>query len=360
MKKFLYYIFLVILIISLSGCSGKKQQSKEEDKGFDIKKAEAFITTYMNGLMKEDYEGVKKMYTDELKKEQKLTTNTSLKVKGFRIEETTQIGQSGKFKVRVARTNLYRPSAYLDEYTFKVIMDKWNYKINDITSSQQKEAFFENGGIRIRNENNVKTMLLMNYEQLPKYGYSKDDKAQLYKLFVPNKYFNNIDFSYTGDTVAVSTYDKSSFVSIVKIDESLAVQGQQEGGSSGGSGGSGQQNPTNLKEKPIGKEVMSLDILNNSKVQYMTFSPDEKYLVVQYTNGENMRNLKVYSAEKGDIIPFRFEENYNLSNVNIDFEGFEKEMLYYSVTPIASKKDIEKNVSGQWQLSLEDFKAKKK
>ena len=39
------------------------------------------------------------------------------------------------------------------------------------------------------------------------------------------KKFSSINFSYEGEKLAISTYNKNSFIGIVNIDESLAVQG---------------------------------------------------------------------------------------------------------------------------------------
>ena len=50
---------------------------------------------------------------------------------------------------------------------------------------------------------------------------------------VPIKEFSSINFSYEGEKLAVSTYNKNSFIGIVNIDESLAVQG--DAGKSGSS-----------------------------------------------------------------------------------------------------------------------------
>ena len=37
------------------------------------------------------------------------------------------------------------------------------------------------------------------------------------------------------------------------------------------------------KEKPIGKEIATLDLLRDSKIEFMNFSPEEKHITVQYT-----------------------------------------------------------------------------
>ena len=91
----------------------------------------------------------------------------------------------------------------------------------------------------------------------------------------------------------------------------------------------------------------------------MVFSPDEKFLLVQYTNIENRKCLRAYNSDKGDLISFKFEENYNVNNLDIKYAYFGKDTLYYEVVPKDDKKDIEKQVAGMWQLDLKKFKAKK-
>ena len=124
-------------------------------------------------------------------------------------------------RLRVARTSMDSSLSCLDEYTIKIVKDGAEYKISEVTSSPQKEAFVEGTGIRFRDKKNVKSNLIIDKSGIPKYVYSKDDEARLYKILVPLKEFRSINFNYEGDKIAVSTYNKNSFIGVVNIDESL-------------------------------------------------------------------------------------------------------------------------------------------
>ena len=241
----------------------------------------------------------------------------------------------------------------MDEYAIKVVKDGAEYKISEVNSAPQKEAFVEGTGIRFRDKKNIKTNLIVDGAGLPKYAYARDDGAKLYKIVVPIKEFSSINFSYEGEKLAISTYNKNSFIGIVSIDESLAVQGDagKSSGQSSQGGGSGEM----AKEKPIGKELIPIDLLLNCKVEFMAFSLDEKFLLVQY-NKENVgKYIRVYKVDSGDMIPVNFEKDYPIEKVQIVFSSFGEGTMTYEVIPKSNVTSSETDIIGKWKLDLKDF-----
>ena len=235
----------------------------------------------------------------------------------------------------------------------KLLKMELNYKISEVTSIPQKEAFVEGIGIRFRDKKNVKTNLIIDKAGLPKYAYSRDDGAQLYKIMVPIKEFSSINFSYEGDKLAVSTYNKNSFIGVVNIDESLAVQG--DAGKSGEQSSQGGGSDVIAKEKPIGKELIPIDLLLNCKVEFMTFSLDEKFLVVQYIKENMGKYIRVYKVDNGEMIPVNFEKDYPIEKVQIIFSSFGEDTMTYEVIPKPNVNSSEADIIGKWKLDLKNF-----
>ena len=355
MKKILSCLLIVFCILSFSACIKKEKNSKVN--GFELKDAANVVDSYMSYIMKEDYEKSKKLYTKELSKKTSNMPFNDIKIKGFKIIESIEIGESGVFKVRVARTSLVSSLACLDEYSIKVIKEGKQYKVNEIISSPQKEAFAQSIGIRLRDKKDVKTNLIIDESGIPKYSYSKDDVARLYKIMVPIKKFSSINFNYEGDKLAVSTYNKNSFIGIVNIDESLAVQGNT--GNSQGQPSQGGGSEEIAKEKPIGKDLVQIDLLINCKVEFMTFSLDEKFLVVQYIKENMGKYIRIYNVDTGELIPVDFEKDYPIGKFQLSFSSFGEDSMYYEVAPRTNVSGSKSNSIGKWQLDLNSFKVKK-
>lgn len=369
MKKKKFFIVILIFIFMFSSSCGKLQKDSSKDteesieKSFDINAAKNIVDLYLNYLVKEDYKSAMKYYSKEMIEKRIDIKNTPLKVKGYNIEDINQVGKEGVFKLKVARTNLSEPFATLDECIMKINKEDENYKIVDIKNNTEGEVFIQRGNIRIRKKNNADTNLLINIAGIPQYSFPKDDKLAMSKLLIPKKNYGVMAFSYSGSSVAISTYDNNSFACIVKLDESESVQGKGTDAESEGSDAGQQKNQSSkedmIKEKPLGKEVIELDILIDSKIEYMTFSQDEKYILLQYSKDKDKRSIRVYNADSGEIIPFKFEKKFPLDKVQVLFSSFDDKSINVRVMPIDDKHNDVKDVIGNWQVDLKDYKCKK-
>lgn len=363
---------LISLIVAISllfvqgilvGCSSKKkEESKGTTESFDMKAASNVADTYMKYLMKEDAENSKKFYSKELSKSSVSEENRNLKILGYDLSETNEIGKSGLFKMRVARADIIKPFASLDEYSLKIKKEGADYKISETNDVIQKEAFIQNNQIRLRNKNNVNTNLVVDFGGIPNYVFPKDDKSNVDKITVPKNHYGIINFSYSGDSLAISTFDKDAYIAVVKLEEAMSVQGGDGGGGGDTEGGDKQKGGgagATAQEKPIGKEITSLDLLKNSKVEFLTFSPTEKFVAVQYIKPEIGHCIRVYKSDGGDLIPFKFEEKFPMNKVDVLFSSYDKESLNFDVVPKKADDKSVGDVTGKWQVSLRDFKAKK-
>lgn len=368
-KKLLSCILIPCILISFSSCkTQKKQETNEEAENFEIKVAQNVVNVYMKALMRDDYESAKKLYTKELAKKTQSAQDSDLKVRGYSIDETSEVGRSGFFRVKVARMSLDKPITTLDECSIKIIREGSEYKINEIENETEKEAFYENNTLRVRSRDNLKTNLLIDSSSFPQYAFPKDDEGNLSKELVPRNKFSVMNFGYEGEKIAISTYDKNSYIGVISIDESMAAQagggggqGQgkgEQGGKSGGTGGQG-QDPSMAREQPIGKEMTTLDLLNDSKVEFMTFSDGEKFVLVQYNKSNMGRCIRVYDTDSGELIPVKFEEKYPYGKVEIVFSSFDKDVLNYEVVGKNVNDETLQDKVGKYQMNLKDFKIKR-
>ncbi|MFL0269154.1 hypothetical protein [Candidatus Clostridium radicumherbarum] len=365
-KKAACYIVLMLAFMCVTGCGSKNEEKpKAQENEFEIKVAQNVVELYMKSLMKDDLEGARKLLTKDLSLKTKDEGNSDLKVKGYSIDETSEIGKSGLFKVKVTRMNLTKPVATLDDCSIKVIMEGSDYKIGEVKNEAEKEAFLENYTLRLRSKDNLKTNLLIDSSSFPQYVFSKDDKGNLTKLPVPRSSYSVMNFGYGGEKIAISTFDKDSFLGLIKIDESMTTQGGSTGGASDqsqgdqGKGGGAGGGTAIGREKPIGKQMAALDLIKDSKIEFMTFSNGEKFILAQYNKTNAGRCIRVYNTDSGDLIKVNFENEYSYGKVEIVFSSFDKDVLNYDVIQRDMKDKSAAEQAGKYQLDLKGFKIKR-
>lgn len=358
MKKYISYILVIFMFFSFIGCSEKKVENVKEKENFDIKEASVTVDKYVKLIKNEDFASCNKLLSDNMKTKEESLTKNELKIMGHQILEMSEANGEGNFKVQIIKSNLNTPETIITESMITVIKKGMDYKIDKIDNSIKKEIFYRDKMLRIRKEKDVDTNLVIDIQGLPKYAYSKDDKAKMKIETVPKSNFGVIEFGYEGNKVAMTTFDANTFVGILMLDDTMITQGKNEQ-----TGQQGEQQESVggkvLKEVPIGKQLLACDILNNSDVEAMMFSMDEKFLVVQYKTRDNSKRcMRVYSVSSGELIPVMFEEEYPLSKVQVVFEEFQKEKMLYKVIP---KIEVEKDNEyiGKWEIDLKEFKLKK-
>lgn len=362
MKKRITDILFVLLIFSVaftfSSCGKKANNKEDQGNDFEIKIATNLAQNYMYTLMNGNSIDMDKFYTYELKEMQKQSSliGGTLKINGYVIDEINETSKSGIIKIKVIRSDTSKSYAELCNYTLKIIKEGNEYKISDVKDEIEKSAFSSGSQLRYKDKNNVKTSLLMKNTSIPLYAFSKDDKGKINKLNVPNSDFTSLCYSFTGDQIVVTTNNIDSFAAVVSIDESKSVQGNSEDSkdSTKGNGKSAE-----LEEKPVGKELISLDLIKDSKIGRISFSEDEKLIMLEYKKKDVGTSIRVYMSDSGEIIKYRFEDNFPPDKVEVTFSSFTKETLNFEVALGKSKDSSVQNLIGKWQLNLKEMKANK-
>ena len=361
MKKFMHGFILLMLVISIFGCGNKNSKEEKETNKFDMKKAEKVVNEYMRAYILEDYIVMEKYLGEKIALDFS-ASKASTRIVGYSVEESMLVGENGLFKIKVSSMSKAKVGSELDSYNMKISLnDKSEYVITEIKISAEKEAFYEDFGLRLRNKSSANTDLLIDFDSFPIYAYSKEDNAKVNRIELPREHFGVINFGFSGDIIAVSTDDKISYCGIVKIGTDSVATANGQSGKDGGDQGSSKQGGSgaSIREKPVGKEIMSLDVLSDSKINFMTFSPDEKFLLVQYTNVEGTLVIKMYNVEKGELIPFNFIKYFNSNNLNLTFNYFDNDNLIYKVEAKNKSEKYDKNIEGLWKLSLKDFETQR-
>lgn len=369
MRKYVRHAFIFIISVSLLGCTENKVENVREKDRFDIKVANSIVESYIKNIAAEKFNAANELLTEKIKTDTKDIKPNDLKIKGFRTEEMNETAGEGNFRVNVVKANINKPETQIVEYRFKVIKDGIDYKINEINTSPFREAFQSFDEIRLRKENELDTLLITSMEGLPKYAYSRDDNGKMKSQLVPRNKFGVISLDYSGKTVAITTTGNNTFIGVLAFDDSMETQGGKggqsggkEGGEGGGGGGAGgqqdgQQQGKMTREKAIGKELLSCDIMTNTTIDNIVFSKDEKLLAVQYTK-EGNKSIRTYTIGSGELIDFSFEEEYPLNKVNVIFTSFEEDIMKYTVVPKGEAEGVNEYI-GNWELDLKEFKAKK-
>lgn len=365
MKK-IYLIKILFIMVFFSGilfgcASDKEFNAGNTSENFDMKSAANAVDTYMKYLMKNDIQNIKKLYSKELLKNPISGENQNLTIIGYKLNDNNEIGKSGVFKVKTVRSDLSKPFTTLDEYSIKVVKENGEYKISSISSILDKEAFVERNRIKMRSKDNIDVNVIVDINNMPQYVFSKDDQSNINKVSVPRNNFGILGFSYEGDNIAVVTYDKNSYIGVVKIDESMETQsGSSASGNSQESdtGESSQKSQIDeYNQKIIGKSIVNIDILKDSKVEFLTFSPGEKFVLVQYTNNNIGHCIRMYKMDSGDMIDFKFENKFPIDKVDIIFSSFDTNVLNFDVIAKGNNKEDLSNIVGKWRLNLKDSKA---
>ncbi|MFA6941626.1 MAG: hypothetical protein WCQ54_11725 [Clostridiaceae bacterium] len=349
MKKFLLIFLDFLLILNMAGCSKKTESKTNSD--FEIKGAQVLTDNYLKYNMRKDTENAKKLLGKGLDKN--LNFDPNLDIWGYSYDEISQVGNSGILKIFILKGSPDKAYSILEKYNIKVEKVDGDYKITEIVKKPDNEVFLEGNNLRIKEKDQLEAKLLLNKGSIPKYASSKDNKANTYSMQVSSNAFGPIAVSYSGEKVVFSTDNMGScyfaLVTISSIKETSGEGGGQKQQDQQ-QGQQGQQ--TGNVEKPVGEKLIDLDYLTNSKISLISFTPDEKYVIIGY-KGKAGNSLRIYYSASGELIKYKFEDNFNQDKYNVSFSFCDKKFIYFSVSTINNEPD---DKTGSYRMKMEDFK----
>ena len=342
---------ILILIINLFvGCSNINEKKEEKLDLFDVFKGKDLAINYLINIRNGDISSAVNNCESEI-----LESNINLSegvsnITGFQLNRAIANSQFAYYIFNVIRDSNIEPKSDLEEYIIKVNRNDDNYIISDIKSKSQRELYIKNNAIRIIGEKGGKSSLVISLNNIPKDTYLRENKIMLYKEKVPNNSFGRVVLGFTGKKIAISAIDdKNSYICIAYIDDTLMKSGTDTGDLNNNSSVALSEGLQEALEKPVTSKVVSVDLLNNCKIDDFIFSKEDDNLAVNYKNEKGLNRLNIYKAEDGEAINTKFKDIFNEYIYNIKAEYFVDNKVIFDV--FKSDQSIDE-MTGKYSLDL--------
>ena len=342
---------ILILIINLFvGCSNINEKKEEKLDLFDVFKGKDLAINYLINIRNGDISSAVNNCESEI-----LESNINLSegvsnITGFQLNRAIANSQFAYYIFNVIRDSNIEPKSDLEEYIIKVNRNDDNYIISDIKSKSQRELYIKNNAIRIIGEKGGKSSLVISLNNIPKDTYLRENKIMLYKEKVPNNSFGRVVLGFTGKKIAISEIDdKNSYICIEYIDDTLMKSGSDIVDLNNNSSVALSEGLQEALEKPVTSKVVSVDLLNNCKIDDFIFSKEDDNLAVNYKNEKGLNRLNIYKAEDGEAINTKFKDIFNEYIYNIKAEYFVDNKVIFDV--FKSDQSIDE-MTGKYSLDL--------
>ena len=342
---------ILILIINLFvGCSNINEKKEEKLDLFDVFKGKDLAINYLINIRNGDISSAVNNCESEI-----LESNINLSegvsnITGFQLNRAIANSQFAYYIFNVIRDSNIEPKSDLEEYIIKVNRNDDNYIISDIKSKSQRELYIKNNAIRIIGEKGGKSSLVISLNNIPKDTYLRENKIMLYKEKVPNNSFGKVVLGFTGKKIAISAIDdKNSYICIAYIDDTLMKSGSDIVDLNNNSSLALSEGFQEALEKPVTSKVVSVDLLNNCKIDDFIFSKEDDNLAVNYKNEKGLNRLNIYKAEDGEAINTKFKDIFNEYIYNIKADYFVDNKVIFDV--FKSDQSIDE-MTGKYSLDL--------
>ena len=342
---------ILILIINLFvGCSNINEKKEEKLDLFDVFKGKDLAINYLINIRNGDISSAVNNCESEI-----LESNINLSegvsnITGFQLNRAIANSQFAYYIFNVIRDSNIEPKSDLEEYIIKVNRNDDNYIISDIKSKSQRELYIKNNAIRIIGEKGGKSSLVISLNNIPKDIYLRENKIMLYKEKVPNNSFGKVVLGFTGKKIAISAIDdKNSYICIAYIDDTLMKSGSDIVDLNNNSSLALSEGLQEALEKPVTSKVVSVDLLNNCKIDDFIFSKEDDNLAVNYKNEKGLNRLNIYKAEDGEAINTKFKDIFNEYIYNIKADYFVDNKVIFDV--FKSDQSIDE-MTGKYSLDL--------
>lgn len=342
---------ILILIINLFvGCSNINEKKEEKLDLFDVFKGKDLAINYLINIRNGDISSAVNNCESEI-----LESNINLSegvsnITGFQLNRAIANSQFAYYIFNVIRDSNIEPKSDLEEYIIKVNRNDDNYIISDIKSKSQRELYIKNNAIRIIGEKGGKSSLVISLNNIPKDTYLRENKIMLYKEKVPNNSFGKVVLGFTGKKIAISAIDdKNSYICIAYIDDTLMKSGSDIVDLNNNSSLALSEGLQEALEKPVTSKIVSVDLLNNCKIDDFIFSKEDDNLAVNYKNEKGLNRLNIYKAEDGEAINTKFKDIFNEYIYNIKAEYFVDNKVIFDV--FKSDQSIDE-MTGKYSLDL--------
>lgn len=364
-KKILLLISLLLFTSMLFTACSETNINTDNIEIFGLKKAYDLAEQYLELVKNNNIDEANKLCTEKLIENNKNILLGTSDIIAFAPDNVIESSRSAFIIFNVIRNSSSEPKCDLDNYAIKVIKEDGNYKIDEIKAINLKQVFVRNKSLRMISEDGGSSDLIISLNNIPKDAYLKENELMLYKEKVPADQFGPVSLGYRGKKVAISTISENrAFISVAYIEESKEAQGgansQGESGSNTAQESSNVENSLeDLVDKPIAKKIVQLDMLNDVTIDNLVFTREERYVILEYFNSNNVKRIKVYNSSSGDLVDLRFDEVIPDDNYSIELLDFKMDEFRVSVTPKEGANNINEEISGEYNVDIESKVIKK-
>ena len=321
MKKVIIVIIVMICIFAVA-CEEPKKY--EDSNIFDMKAATDVGNEFMKNLSGGDVEAAKKLLKDKEITDSEKNAYLSNIITSYKVNKTIEGANYAYIKYLVIREEDSRVTVDLDNLNLKVVNHEGNYVIDDVLMKGIKHVYRDGNVLRIRDEEEGTSELLLRLIDLPKEVFPKNSQVVLNKETVPDMSFSKLGIGFGGDMVAtILTGDNKSIITLASINKAAATVSQNEESSSA----KDVENAIDKSlEKPIAQDLVGYDILDDSEVRKIFFSNDDSNLILQVYKDDFGERVRVYKNPNGELVDLKLEEmfpsnEYSLNIIRVVDEG---------------------------------------
>lgn len=350
-KRVLSFI-LVLTICILIACSKVEDDNEVTLDLFDVFKGKELATNYLINIRNDNIEKANEVCEKELVDNNVNLSEGISDISGFQLDKTIASSEFAYYVFNVIRDSNIEPKSSLESYTIRVNRSGDKYSISEIKANSQRELYIKNNSLKIIGEKGGKSSLVISLNNIPKDTYLRENKIMLHKEKVPNNNFGKVVLGFTGQKIAISTVDdKSAFICIAYIDNTLMESGTDEITANTNSQGNSIGELQEVLQKPITSKVVPVDLLNNVQIENFIFSKEDDNIAINYKNEIGIDRLNIYKADDGDIIDAKLDEFFNKEIYNVKAEYFEDDKLVFNVY----KSDgISDDITGKYTFDIKD------
>lgn len=356
----------------LTGCPDKPKQQENGDnkkkvEQIDKKAAGEFLDNYLRFVLERNIDAMKSFYSKNLKsqiREVKLEDNPH--PVGYKIvedDESDEEGgsqQEGAIVVKVHIYNAYNGAPYFSDETFKYTLIKEEGEIV-IDKVQEDKSIVIDGkekSIVKRDSYKVKGEEIIKIGDLPEFVTPKKGSLPEQKFQVPKKQFGPCALSSDGKKILITSVSENSFIGMAEMEDSseafALAEGSSQGQEQGGQAGQNQEQQTQgQEEKKPTVIIKPIDLYFKSKIQLVSFSPDNKKFLVENIQDSGKHRIILYTME-GEILNTIIDKQFRADVFSLSGCYFvSPAKIIFKVTPDKNGTDEEQKLKGIWEFDID-------
>ncbi|MDR5586458.1 MULTISPECIES: hypothetical protein [Clostridium] len=348
MKKIILIIMSMMMIFISIGCSNQTSNNEKIDL-YDSKKAIETAQKYLMEIQNENFEEAKKFCTKDFASASKINDLGNSKIQVFKTNKSVDGGDKMSIIFDVLRGEDYSPNNNLDKYNIDVIKENDEYKINNLSASEESEVYERESELRLQTSGAGESKLILKLSDIPKQVYNKGDNP-LERVDIPSDKFSSCGLSYSSNKVAYSTTNgKDSFIGIlyIKDDKSVTTIGSNQDDTKNKS-----DNKSNAIEKVQTDKVMNFGILNDCQIERIVFSAAEDNLVVSYKNSNEGTGLKIFNVESGKESSLDIKSKFPTDKYNVRVMFVNEEEITVRVTLLEGVSEKKEDLTGMYVINI--------